>query len=237
MGRFVGENVSNWGDYVYVKENAVKLFELELKKLMKSSPNILLSSVTDPYHAPESKYKLTRGILELIVQYQYPGLISILTKSTAIMRDIDLLQQIPNLEVGITVTTLDDKFGKLLEHKAPINSKRIEVLKKLSQNKIRTYAFIGPLMPHLAVRKELIEDLFQEIATTGVTSIFVEHLNISSYIKTRLMKNISGDVYDFYITNRDDKKYRDIINQVIIELACKYNLKICLENVIEHHQL
>jgi DNA repair photolyase len=61
-GRFVGEPIGNWGNYLYAKINAVPLFEMELAKLRGSgrAPSILLSSVTDAYQGAEKKYRLTR---------------------------------------------------------------------------------------------------------------------------------------------------------------------------------
>lgn len=82
MGKFVGESIESWGDYLYVKSNAVQLFAQEFPKLQrnKSNPSILLSSVTDPYNGLELKYPLTRGILEIISQSHYKGQVGILTK-------------------------------------------------------------------------------------------------------------------------------------------------------------
>lgn len=63
MGRFVNKSIDNWGNYVYVKTNAVGLFDKEIDKVPDKDTTILLSSVTDPYQGIESKYRLTREIL------------------------------------------------------------------------------------------------------------------------------------------------------------------------------
>jgi DNA repair photolyase len=78
MGRFVNEPIGNWGNYLYVKKNAVEVFERELKRLSpdQRTASILLSSVTDPYQGAESRFRLTRGILEVLVRESYPGLVS-----------------------------------------------------------------------------------------------------------------------------------------------------------------
>src|SRR5205809_177019 len=67
-GRFVGEPIGNWGNYVYAKINAIPLFEVELARLRRAgrAPSILLSSVTDAYQGAEKKYRLTRGILDAL---------------------------------------------------------------------------------------------------------------------------------------------------------------------------
>src|SRR5689334_9496057 len=93
MGRNVGETIDAWGEYVYVKTNAVDLCRREVQKMNPDARkrSILLSSVTDPYQGAEAKYKLTRGILSVLVEEGYPGLVGILTKSPLVTRDIDVL--------------------------------------------------------------------------------------------------------------------------------------------------
>jgi DNA repair photolyase len=68
MGRFVQEPINNWGNYVYVKTNAVSVLAEDLKRwpATKRQASVLLSSVTDPYHGVESKYRLTRGLLDIL---------------------------------------------------------------------------------------------------------------------------------------------------------------------------
>jgi DNA repair photolyase len=124
-GRFVGEPVNQWGNFVYVKKNAVELVRKELRKMTctKRNGSLLLSSVTDPYQGPERNLRITRGILEALVDNQYPGMIRILTKSPLVTRDIDLLSGLPRVEVGMTVTTTEDRVSRWLEVRAPSASR------------------------------------------------------------------------------------------------------------------
>jgi len=241
MGRFVNEPRSNWGNYVYVKANAVEVIRAELKKWSqdKRKAKVLLSSVTDPYHGIEEKYRLTRGILEVFVEEQYPGCISILTKSPMVLRDIDLLQKLPNIDVGMTITTTDDKLSRFLEVTAPLASRRFETLKLLNQNGIPTYAFVGPLLPHFRYHPELLESLFSEIAATGVKQIYVEHINLPTYIKERLwstLKNESAEVQSVY-EGAKTQEHRDVLSKMVSDLVAKYGLHIRLNGVIYHQEL
>lgn len=146
MGRFVGENNSDWGNYVYVKTNAVELMQKDILRLMKKSPHprIAISTVTDPYQGIENKYRLTRGILETFVQHNYQGRVSILTKSPQILKDLDVIKKIPNVEIGITITTSDDRLSRFLEVRAPSANSRLKTLKTLNEAGIKTYVFVGP---------------------------------------------------------------------------------------------
>lgn len=107
----------------------------------------MLSSVTDAYQPIERKYQLTRAILKVLLKYDFP--VSILTKSDLVLRDIDLLKQFSHSEVGLTVTTLDEKVSRDFEPAAALPEKRLATLAKLHNNGIKTYAFISPILPGL----------------------------------------------------------------------------------------
>lgn len=239
MGRFVGEPINEWGNYLYVKTNAVKVFEEELKRWPpeKRMASIFLSSVTDPYQGIESKYKLTRGILEVLAREAYPGEVSILTKSPMVLRDLDVLQRIPHVEVGMTVTTTDDQLSRFLEVRAPLASGRLDTLKKLNDEGIETYAFVGPLLPHFRYQPDLLDELFARLASTGVRTIFVEHINLKPYIKERLwqtLKDESEEIQDVY-RGASTKEHREALDVVVAGLLKKHGLDLRLGQVLYHN--
>jgi len=132
MGRFVGEPVEAWGDYVYVKINTVALFEREIERLHRRAPHatLMMSSVTDAWQGPEKKHRLARGVLAVLAARRYCGLVSLLTKSPLVLRDLDLIQALPNRELGVTVTSPDDAIGRELEARAPAMRQRFEILQR-----------------------------------------------------------------------------------------------------------
>ena len=239
MGRFVGESINNWGNYVYVKRNAVNMLEKELKRWAghRLEASILLSSVTDPYQGVEKDYRLTRGILEALCRTAYPGPVSILTKSPLVLRDVDILQQMPDLEVGMTVTTTDDRLSRFLEVRAPLASRRLNTLKQLKTEGIYTYAFIGPLLPHFRYLPDLLDELFGSVAKTGIGSIYVEHMNLNSYIKKRLwqvLRHESLEVQRVYL-EASTILHREALNNMVAEIAEKYGLKLRMGGVLYHY--
>lgn len=234
MGRFVNEAIENWGNYVYVKTNAVELFEKEIDSLPRKA-GVFLSSVTDPYQGVEAKYRLTRGILEILARRKHEGEVSILTKSSMVVRDIDLLKQIPDAEVGITVTTADDELSRFLEVRATTASERISTLKKLNGEGIRTYAFIGPLLPHFRYRPELLDGLFTSLSEAGVEKVYVEQMNLSPYIRKRLFKllNSRPDLQQIYKGASGDE-HREALDDIVKEQLNRHGLKLALDDVIYH---
>lgn len=142
MKRFTG-HIEPWGNFVDVKINAHEVLRRQLKRAEKGG--IIMSSVTDPYQPVEAKYKITRKCLEVLALFNFP--VNILTKSPLVLRDIDIISTLKDPEVGLTITTDNDKVRKIFEPRAPAIATRIEALKKLHKAGIDTYVFIGPLLP------------------------------------------------------------------------------------------
>lgn len=144
MKRFTN-HTEPWGGFVDVKINAAEVLEKQLKRAEKGS--VIISSVTDAYQPIEARYKITRKCLEVLLQYQHQFSVDILTKSPLVLRDMDLIKRFKDIYVGITITTDDEDMRKVFEPNAPSISARINALKKLHDNGIETYAFIGPVLP------------------------------------------------------------------------------------------
>lgn len=142
MKKFTG-HTEPWGRFVDVKINAPQVLKRQLKRASKGS--VMISSVTDAYQPVEGKYKLTRQCLEILLPYRFP--VNILTKSPLVLRDMYLIRKFEDIEVGITITTDDEKIRKIFEPNAPPIEARIHALKILHKSGIRTYVFIGPLLP------------------------------------------------------------------------------------------
>ncbi|NOX45254.1 MAG: radical SAM protein [Caldiserica bacterium] len=135
-----------WGTFVEAKVNAPELLRRELPR---ARPGTLVIGVsTDPYQPPERELGLTRGILEALADSGARGRfeIRVLTKSPLVLRDTELLREL-DAEVGITVTTDSEEVRGILEPGAPGIRERVEALWELKRRGLRTYAFVGPMLP------------------------------------------------------------------------------------------
>jgi DNA repair photolyase len=165
MKRFTGHN-EKWGSFVDIKINVPQLLIKELQRVKKWE--IMISSVTDPYQPLERKYHLTRRCLKILLEHQFP--LSILTKSSLILRDVDILTLFNNLEVGLTITTNEEAIKKIFEpYSSPI-SERIRALRILHDRGIKTYAFIGPILPQNP--KEIVDNLWKI-----VDFVYIDRMN------------------------------------------------------------
>lgn len=136
----------------------------------------------------------------------------------------------------MTITTTDDKLSRFLEVKAPLASRRLDTLAKLVQEGIRTYAFIGPLLPHFRYQPELLDDLFRSIAEAGTQDIYIEHINLPGYIKQQMSKVLNGTSEEIRAIYEEAKTqtHRDALDIMVNDLLRKYNLKVRLGGTIYH---
>lgn len=142
MKRFTGHR-EPWGEFVDVKVNAPDLLEREIGK--KPPGRVWLSGVCDPYQPVERRYQLTRECIEILAQHDWP--ITVQTKSAFVLRDMDLFKRANKLEVGLTISTGDERIKQLFEPNVPSVKERIKALEELHIEGIRTYAMIAPMLP------------------------------------------------------------------------------------------
>ncbi len=132
-----------WGEFVDVKINAPELLRNEIKK--KKRARVWVSGVCDPYQPLEANYRLTGQCLEILAGNNWPVIIQ--TRSPLVLRDLDILKEFRDIEVGLSVTTADEEIRKLFEPNAPPIPERIRALDALHKAGIRTYAMIAPVLP------------------------------------------------------------------------------------------
>ncbi|MFN3301857.1 MAG: radical SAM protein [Patescibacteria group bacterium] len=152
-----------WGSFLEIKLNAPEILEKEINQKFRNKKNkVFFSTITDPYNPLEKQYQLTRKCLEILASSQWS--VSILTKSDLILRDLDIFKKFHSrIEIGFTITTLDKRAQMILEPGASLVEKRIEALRKLKKAGIRTYAFIGPVLPFFTNLKQIFRVLKDKV--------------------------------------------------------------------------
>jgi len=134
-----------WGSWVDVRINAAEILRAELSQL-EPRPIKFCPIVSDPYQAIEKRYRLTRKSLNVFRDFpQWPLLL--LTRSTLIEEDLDLMTSLPNLYAGVSLPTLDDNVRKHFEPRGASIPERLSTLEKLRKAKIKTIAVIQPMLP------------------------------------------------------------------------------------------
>lgn len=220
MKRFTNHQ-EEWGKFVDVKLNAEQLVPDKLDKYR--GKKFFVSSVTDPYLHYEKEYKLTRAVLEKLVDMD--AQIDIQSKSDLIARDIDIFKKFKNCKVGMTITTLDDRIRREVEPYTASVEKRLKALEALSNAGIFTYVFIGPIFPYVTDWKEIIER-----TCSYVHEYVFENLNVKGTVWqdiAKWLKQKHPELYDkYYEIYFGKSNYWDIVEQEITGF--------CMERGIGH---
>ena len=142
MRRYSGHS-EPWGAFVDAKINAPALLAKQIVRAKRGT--IWFASVCDPYQPLEERYALTRRSLEVLAGRDFPVVVQ--TKSARVRRDLDVIREIPDIEVGFTIATEDETMARLFEPGASPVGERIEVLREFKAAGVSTFAFAGPLLP------------------------------------------------------------------------------------------
>lgn len=213
-------NKGKWGELVEAKVNMPRILSKELRT--KKRGVIGLGTVTDPYQPAESKYEITRRCLELLQMHDFP--VCIQTKSSLVLRDMELLKKFSNIEVGVTLTTLDDSIREKLEPGASGVKNRVNALSELSKNGIKTWVFLGPVIPYITD----VEAMVDAVASTGSAYILMDKLRPREGVYERVLEFIEGHKHEAL---KDHKiimlKLEDYYNDVFMR-----GLKRCGEKKI-----
>ncbi|MCD6473340.1 MAG: radical SAM protein [Thermoplasmata archaeon] len=164
------------------KENIIGVLRKEIRR--KKRGLVGISTATDAYQPLEKRYELTRKILEILQMYGFP--VDVQTKSTLVLRDIDILKKFDYASIGITITTLNEEIARKWEPLAPLPHKRLEAAKKLVEYGIYAYIFFGPIFP-LMKREEAIYAM-EEFINAGIKEIIVDKLHVKKGIEENIKK-------------------------------------------------
>ncbi len=208
-----------WGSFVDVKVNLAEILLKEVKK--KKHGCVCIGTVADPYQPIEKERRLTRTAIEILTDNNFS--FEILTKSSLVCRDIDLLKGYDKCSVEITITTIDDKIRKLFEPNADTIENRLKSVKALVDTGIETNIFFGPVLPYFSDSESALDEIFDAFRDTGVRRILVDKLNylnqkvpiIISKIKNSYPQGVA--LYENLIRNHNN--YVDILRQRILRIA------------------
>ncbi len=226
MKRFTNHE-EPWGEFIDIKRCEK---EIDIKKL--AGKRVFMSSVTDCYNEFEEKYKITRNILKRLVECDCE--LNISTKSSLILRDLDLLKRMNNLCVSLSINTLDEKFKNDMDNASSISS-RLNTLKELHENGIKTVLFMSPIFPYITDCIGIIEK-----SKDYVDECWFENLNLRGPYKKDILDYIKSN-YDLYYKDyiniyvNNDMTYWNELGNKLNDYCCKHNIKY--KNYFYHDEL
>ena len=135
---------------LFVKPTAAALLHQALSRPGYSCAPVALGTNTDPYQPIEERWKVTRSVIELLLETKHP--FTITTKSDRVLRDLDILKPAAALgiaSVALSVTSLDPKLSRILEPRAPAGRKRLEAIRRLNAEGVPCVVAIAPVIPQI----------------------------------------------------------------------------------------
>lgn len=235
---------------IEVKINAPQLLEKALKSKRKKCM-IGTGAMCDPYLHIEENLKLTRKCLELIDQYEYG--VAVQTKSTRVLRDMDLLKSINDKTkavVQMTMTTYDETLCKILEPNVSTTKERFETLLQFKEAGIPTVVWLTPILPFINDTEENIRGILGYCVEAGVKGIICFGMGVTlrdgnrEYFYKALDKYFPGiknkyirtygNAYD--IPSPNNKKLLEILKETCVKNGMMYQIKECFQYLHEFPQ-
>jgi DNA repair photolyase len=202
MRRFTGHK-EKWGEFVDIKVNAPDLLAREIKTNIPG--RVWVSGVCDPYQSVEKRYKLTARCLKILLENQWP--VTIQTKSSLVLRDIEIFEKFKDIEVGFSITTADEKIREIFEPGASPIKERIRALDVLHSRGIQTFAMIAPILPRSG---GLIKQLPEK-----VDHILIDRLNYSYANRIYIENKMEWAKEDPFFLHKAEELKKGFIRQNI----------------------
>ena len=190
LGLGIGEDFER---RIVVKVNAVECLRAELSARRWAGHHIAMGTNTDPYQRCEGKYHLTRGVVEALGEAANP--FSILTKSTLILRDLDVLVSAArrcDVRVNLSIGTLDDEVWRLTEPGTPRPRARVEAVRRLNAAGIPCGVLVAPVLPGLSDREEQLRAVIQACTQAGAVSISAVALHLRPGVREHYLGWLRG---------------------------------------------
>lgn len=240
------------GIEVSAKSNAVPILKKQLKNRIRRNERgiIVLGSAADPYPLLEAELKLTREVLGIIKRYKFP--LHLCTKSTLILRDMDILRDINELSIlphdlkdimdfGVIISfsfsTLNDDIAQILEPGAPSPIKRLETMKKFSEAGFKTGIINMPIIPCLSDSEKEIEEMVNASKNYGAHYVLYGGLtlygNAPDDCKTLYFNFLKKNYPDFLPEYENlfngsiasSKRYQNNLTRKFGKVSRKYGVK------------
>ncbi|MBL4669656.1 MAG: PA0069 family radical SAM protein, partial [Flavobacteriales bacterium] len=189
---------------IIYKPTAPELLKKQLNNKNWIVSPIMLSGNTDCYQPIERKLKITRELLKVCLKYKHP--VSILTKNSLVLRDLDILIPMAKLNlvrVGISITSFDNKLRNLLEPRTASVQQKLKVVETLSKNNIPVLVMVAPIIPGLNSHE--IPNIVKKVAELGALAV--------GYTLVRLNGEIA-EIFENWIREFYPNRANKVMNQI-----------------------
>lgn len=225
---------------IFVKENAAEVLRRALRFGSDRHLNLLkgegigIGTATDPYQPAERRFRITRGILEVLSEHE--GLsVWIITKSPLVTRDVDLLRRIARhnqISVHISLITIDRELARRLEPRAPTPEARLRALARLREHGIEAGINVMPVLPGITDRHDQLDPLIKAIAGAGATYLNACALRLRSAARQRYLPFIEKEFPElaaryratYARSHHAGERYREGLQRYFTKVCARYGV-------------
>lgn len=189
---------------ILVKKNAVQLLEETFSKKSWQPQMIMFSGNTDCYQPAERKFELTRECLKVFLTHKHP--VGLITKNALILRDLDLLKQLNELNLlrtTISITTLREDVRRVMEPRTSTIAQRLKAVEVLTKEGIAVNVNMAPII--YGINSDEIFELVKTVGALGAYSV--------SYIMVRLNGQIAI-IFEDWVRKTFPERADKILNQI-----------------------
>ena len=234
-------NSNNYFEEIYVKTNIVEKLERQLKSSKWKKEVINIGGVTDSYQPIEADYKIMPEILNLLIKYKTPAIIS--TKSDLILRDYDLidkLSRITYINVASTITTVNEDTQRLIEPNGVDSMRRFKMLKEFRKTNASVGLHIMPIIPYITDDFDNINSLFRHAKECNVHYVLPGALylrGITRGVFFDFVKKEFPELFDklsiLYSAGSLNREYKNQLYKMVNELRYKYSLSSSYSKIMK----
>ncbi len=217
---------ADFSGIILVKTNLPEVLAGELGRRGRRREQVAVGTATDPYQAVEGRYRLTRQSLELFARFRTP--VSIVTKGTLVVRDIDVLQELgqrAGVTVCFSVPTVDREIWRRTEPGTPPPSQRLRVMERLVSADVHCGVLVAPLLPGLSANRDKVTATVRAAAEHGARFIGSNVLHLGPDVREHFLGFLQQEYPDLlagyqrlYGAKHAPKRYRTRVDERVREV-------------------
>jgi DNA repair photolyase len=225
---------------IFVKQNAPAVLRQVLRRAgarydALRREGVVIGTATDPYQPAERRYRLTRGLLEVVAEH--PGMpVSIITKSPLVTRDVDVLARIAaraDVTVHVSLITLDRELARRIEPRAPTPESRLRAVARLAEAGIDVGVNVMPVLPGITDGADAMDRLVREVARAGATHVAACALRLRGTARRRYLPFIEAEFphlaeryrVSYAAGYNVSERYREGLRRYFAALCAKYGIR------------
>jgi DNA repair photolyase len=231
---------------ILVKTDVARVLARTLNPARLAGHSLVIGTATDPYQPAERQFRLTRQILEVLRSYH--GLsIEIITKSSLVTRDLDLLQALSarnEVTVNISLATADARLARLLELRSPVPAARLRALRRLIEGGVYAGLLVAPIIPGVTDDWPGLARLMEAAKEAGARYVVGSALRLGPAARHRFLPFLTQEFpalaqrYRRHYADQDyvSQEYQDALTRRLRLLKQTYGFPID-ENMRRRRQL